>query len=257
MLNIQLSSSPVEAVIYQPTNISPKGGIVLLHGSEGGSAKWIDVIAVLLAANGFFTMPKPYNKADALLTRPDIKNIPLEGTENALLYMRKLMSSYHKKIGLLGVSRGAEQALLISQLLAEENSPALPDALAVHASTSKIKPAFILKNYQPGIQQLLNKLNWLIARKKLQPAWCWRNSHKRTFPNTDIEIEQYPNPVLITHGIEDNIWKVKESKILEMRRRDKKLPTETYYFEEEGHSLSISARNLWLKILSDFFVRNL
>ena len=38
MLNIQISSSPVEAVIYQPKNISPIGGIVLLHGSEGGSA---------------------------------------------------------------------------------------------------------------------------------------------------------------------------------------------------------------------------
>lgn len=257
MSNIQISSSPVEAVIYQPTNISPKGGIVLLHGSEGGSAKGIDVVAVLLAANGFFTMPKPYNKADALLTRPDIKDVPLEGTENALLYMRELMSTYNRKIGLLGVSRGAEQALLISQLLAEENSPALPDAVAVHASTSKIKPAFILKNYQPGIQQLLNKFNWLIGRKKLQPAWCWRNSYKRTLPNINIEIEKYPNPILITHGIEDNIWQVEESRILEKRRQAKKLPTQVHYFKGEGHSLSIAARNLWLKMLSDFFVRHL
>ena len=62
MSNIQLSASLVEGIIYQPKHISPKGGIVLLHGSEGGSAKWIDVIAVLLAANGFLTMPKSYNK---------------------------------------------------------------------------------------------------------------------------------------------------------------------------------------------------
>jgi acetyl esterase/lipase len=256
-VNIQLSSSPVEAIIYQPKHISPKGGIVLLHGSEGGSAKWIDVIAVLLAANGFLTMPKSYNKADALLTRPDIKNVPLEGTENALLYMRKLMNSYHQKIGLLGVSRGAEQALLISQLLAEEKSPALPDALAVHASTSKIKPAFILADYQPGIHQLFKKFNWLANRKKMQPAWCWRNSHKRTLPNTDIEIEKYPNPVLLSHGVEDNIWNIEESRILEKRRQAKKLPTQVHYFEVEGHSLSIAARNLWLEMLSDFFTRHL
>ena len=257
MSNIQLSSSPLEAIIYQPKNTSPKGGIILLHGSEGGSAKWIDVIAVLLAADGFWTMPKPYNKADALLTRPDIKDIPLEGTENALLYMRKLMNSHKKKIGLLGVSRGAEQALLISQLLAEENSPALPDAVAVYATTSKIKPAFILKDYQSGIHQILKKFNWLMGKNKLQPAWCWRNSHKRTLPNTDIEIEKYPNPVLITHGVEDNLWSVEESRILEKRRKAKNLPTEVHYFEGESHSLSITARNLWLEMLSDFFARHL
>ena len=34
MSNIQISSSPVEAVIYQPKNISPKGGIVLLQGKK-------------------------------------------------------------------------------------------------------------------------------------------------------------------------------------------------------------------------------
>jgi acetyl esterase/lipase len=257
MSNIQLSASPVEAIIYQPKHISPKGGIVLLHGSEGGSAKWIDVIAVLLAANGFLTMPKSYNKADALLTRPDIKNVPLEGTENALLYMRKLMNSYNQKIGLLGVSRGAEQALLISQLLSEENSLAMPDALAVHASTSKLKPAFILADYQPSIRQLLKKLNCLVGRKKLPPAWCWRNSHQRTLPNTNIEIEKYPNPVLITHGMEDNLWNIEESRILAKRRQVKKLPTEVHYFAGEGHSLGIDARNLWLDMLSDFFTRHL
>jgi hypothetical protein len=257
MSNIQLSDSPVDAIIYQPKYIAPKGGIVLLHGSEGGSAKWIDIIAVLLAAEGFWTMPKAYNKADALLTRPDIKNVPLEGTENALLYLRRLMNSDHQKIGLLGVSRGAEQALLISQLLSEENSPALPDALAVHASTSKVKSAFILADYQSGIRQLLRKLNCLVGRKKIQPAWCWRNSHQRTLPNTSIEIEKYPNPVLLTHGIEDNLWNIEESRILATRRQATNLPTEEHYFAGEGHSLGIEARNLWLDILSNFFTRHL
>ena len=256
-MNIQLSSTPEGATIYQPKNISLKGGIVLLHGSEGGSAKWIDVIAVLLAANGFATMPKPYNQADALLTRPDIKDIPLEGIEDALLRMRRLINSYGRKIGLLGVSRGAELALLISQLLAEEKSPALPDAVAVHASTSKIKPAFILADYQSGIQQLLRKFNLLVSKKKLQPAWRWRDSNERTLPNTDLEIEKYPNPVFLSHGIKDNLWHVEESRILAKRRQAAKLPTEVHYFAGEGHSLSIAAKNLWLEMLNNFFTKYL
>ncbi|VEP13090.1 hypothetical protein H1P_1820002 [Hyella patelloides LEGE 07179] len=37
-------------------------------------------------------------KADSLETLPDIQDVPLEGTENALLYMRKLMNSDNQKI---------------------------------------------------------------------------------------------------------------------------------------------------------------
>jgi pimeloyl-ACP methyl ester carboxylesterase len=260
MLKIKLSSSPVGAVIYQPVDLEPKGGIVLLHGSEGGSAGKIDVIAVLLAAHGFWAMPKPYNKADALLTRPDINNIPLEGTEEALVYMREIVTPYNKKIGLYGVSRGAEQALLISQLLAEESSQALPDAVGVHAPTSKIKPALILAHYRfslAGIIGIIHKLQSRLGLRKAQPAWSWRNSHDRTLPGTDIQIEKYPHPLLITHGKKDIIWSVEESQILEQRRQAKGLPTETHYFEHEGHILQIEARNQQLEILLDFFTRNL
>ncbi|MEM6611696.1 MAG: hypothetical protein AAF652_05470 [Cyanobacteria bacterium P01_C01_bin.72] len=112
MSYIQILSSLVDAVIYQPANVVPKGGIVLLHGSEGGSAKWIGVIAVLLAANGFTTMPKPYNQADALLTRPDIKNIPLEGTEKALLHMRKLMNTHKRKYRFIGSFQGSRAGII-------------------------------------------------------------------------------------------------------------------------------------------------
>jgi pimeloyl-ACP methyl ester carboxylesterase len=257
MLKIKLSSSPVGAVIYQPVDLNPKGGIVLLHGSEGGSAGKIDVIAVLLAAHGFWAMPKPYNKADALLTRPDIDNIPLEGTEEALVYMRDILTPYNKKIGLYGVSRGAEQALLISQLLAEESSHALPDAVAVHAPTSKIKPAFILANYRFSLAGTIHKLRSQLGLRKAQPAWSWRNSHDRTLPETDIQIEKYPYPLLITHGKKDIIWSVEESRILQQRRQAKGLPTETHYFGQEGHILQIEARNQQLEILLDFFTRNL
>ncbi|MDJ0589101.1 MAG: acyl-CoA thioester hydrolase/BAAT C-terminal domain-containing protein [Pleurocapsa sp. MO_226.B13] len=257
MLKIKLSPSSVGAVIYQPVDLEPIGGIVLLHGSEGGSAGKIDIIAALLAAHGFLAMPKPYNKADALLTRPDIKNIPLEGTEEALFCMREIMTPYRKKVGLYGVSRGAEQALLISQLLAEESSIALPDALAVHAPTSKIKPAFILANYQFGVSGMINKLQSLWRLGKAQPAWCWRNSYKRTLPGTDIQIEKYPHPLLITHGKKDLIWSVEESQILEQRRQANRLPTRTHYFENEGHILGLEARNQQLEILLDFFTSNL
>ena len=257
MLRIKLSSSLIGAKIYQPVDLKPMGGIVLLHGSEGGSTGKIDVMAALMAAHGFFAMPKPYNKADVLLTRPDIKDVPLEGTEEALICMKEIMADYGQKTGLYGVSRGAEQALLLSQLLAEESSQALPDVVAVHAPTSKIKPAFILANYQSGIARISNKLRSLLFRKKVESAWRWRNSNQRILPGNDIAIERYPHPLLITHGIEDKVWNVEESKILAKRRQIAGLPTEVKYFPGEGHILEINACNQQLKLLVDFFTRNL
>jgi dipeptidyl aminopeptidase/acylaminoacyl peptidase len=82
-------------------------------------------------------------------------------------------------------------------------------------------------------------------------------SESLPLPHTNIEIEKYPNPVLITHGMEDNLWNIEESRILAKRRQVTELPTEVYYFAGEGHSLGIEARNLWLEMLSNFFTRHL
>ena len=84
---IRQSASATRETIYWPAD-TPKGGIVCLHGSEGGWAGWNDLYCALFAANGFVALSRNYSQTARWLTHPDIDDVPLEGTQAALAAMR-------------------------------------------------------------------------------------------------------------------------------------------------------------------------
>jgi pimeloyl-ACP methyl ester carboxylesterase len=143
-LPVRKSLSAIGSVIYWPGDTAPRGGVVCLHGSEGGSAGWNDLNCAVLAASGFAAVAYRYTESRPFSPQPDIDNIPLEGTGAALTCLREVLAPHGCGIGLFGASRGAEQALLLVQLLPEEASPTLPDAVAVHSPPDATWPAFIV-----------------------------------------------------------------------------------------------------------------
>ena len=133
-VSVRQSSSATGAVIYWPAGKALRGGVVCLHGTEGGFAGWNDLNCALLAANGFAAMAHSYTRNARYETHPDIDDVPLEATEAALLCMREQLAPYRFGLsriglGLFGVSRDAEHALLVAELLAEEASPATIDSM--------------------------------------------------------------------------------------------------------------------------------
>lgn len=54
----QTAASTGETLCWQAGN--PRGGIVCLHGSEGGWAGWNDLQSALFAANGFAALSRNY-----------------------------------------------------------------------------------------------------------------------------------------------------------------------------------------------------
>jgi pimeloyl-ACP methyl ester carboxylesterase len=122
---IRQTRSAIGTVIYWPGDREPRGGVVCLHGSEGGHAGWNDFNCAMLAANGFAAMAYRYTQASPAQPSADIDDVALDGAEAALLCLRAALSS-DAKIGLFGVSRGAEHALLLAQLLAEDGAPRCP-----------------------------------------------------------------------------------------------------------------------------------
>ncbi len=130
--SIRQSAASTRENMYWPAG-APKGGIVCLHGSEGGWAGWNDLHCALFAANGFVALSRNYTQDARRLTHPDIDDVPLEGTQAALAAMRAEVAPFACGLGLLGISRGAEHALLIAKLLAEDGCAEVPDAVAVHS----------------------------------------------------------------------------------------------------------------------------
>lgn len=196
---IHQTTAATGETIYWPAG-EPKGGIVCLHGSEGGWAGWNDLQCALFAANGFAALSRNYSQDSGWLVQPAIDNVPLEGTATALAALREALISHACGVGLFGVSRGAEQALLLLQLLAEDPCETLPAAVAVHAPPDTSFPAFIPSDFQMGRPWAGP---WVGDEQR--PAWSWRGSHQRTKPGTLLGVDRSACPVFIAQGAEDDI----------------------------------------------------
>ena len=246
-LSIRQSSASTRENIYWPAGI-PTGGIVCLHGSEGGWAGWNDLYCALFAANGFVALSRNYTQNGRWLTHPDIDDVPLEGTQAALAAMRAEVAQFGCRVGLFGVSRGAEHALLLAQLLAEDGCAEVPDAVAVHSPPDATWPAFIVSDFQTGQP-------W--AGDPTRPSWSWRGSHERTRPGTPLGIGPAPYPVFIAQGTEDKTWGADMARQLVARTTEAGHPPEAHFFEGEDHVFRAAARNREWELMVDFFGRHL
>jgi hypothetical protein len=92
-LSIRQTSASTGENMYWPPG-TPRGGIVCLHGSEGGWAGWNDMYCALFAAHGFAALSRNYTKVMQWPTPPDIDDVPLEGTVGALNTMRAEMAPF-------------------------------------------------------------------------------------------------------------------------------------------------------------------
>jgi acetyl esterase/lipase len=245
---IRRSVSSTREVIYWPGNIPLRGGVVCLHGSEGGLAGWNELRCALLAANGFAALARNYSQNTRWLIHPDIDDVPLDATEAALAALKQELAPYHCGIGLFGASRGAEHALLLAQLLAEDGSAVVPDAVAVHSPPDATWPAFIVSDFQTG-------LPW--AGDTERPAWSWRGTHERTRPGTLLGTAPAPYPIFIAQGTQDSVWGDEMARRLTARIADAGKPPEAHFFEGEDHAFRTDASNSEWELILRFFGRHL
>lgn len=250
MLSIVRRQLPEFGTTYGPPGDGPFPAVLLLHGSEGGWSGWSHRNAVLLAAHGFLAYPHAYALGGNAWNAGAIRDVPLDRTADALVALR---ASSHSsgKVGLYGISRGAEHALLVTSLMAAESLPGLPDAVAVHTPADVICGAFDAKRWRdvgdPGWQV------WDPADR----AWTWRGSSDALTPTTPIEIERYAGPLLLSHGTEDKVWDVAMTRRLEARVKAAGRQPEVLYLEGEGHVSSGEAENRYHDHLLAFFRRHL
>lgn len=244
---IRLTRSSIESVIYWPGEREPKGGVVCLHGSEGGHAGWNDLSCAMLAANGFAAMAYRYTQRRPEEPSPDIDNVALDGAEAALANLRSEIGPTGG-VGLYGTSRGAEHALLLAQLMAEDGSSNLPDAVAAHSPPDAIWAAYIAADFKPGHA-------W--AGDPTRAAWSWRGSSERTRPGTLLRPELFPSPIFIAQGTEDKTWRAEMAHRLVSRMTEAGRAPEAHFFAGEGHVFGVDARNREWELLVRFFERHL
>jgi acetyl esterase/lipase len=221
---------------YGPAGDGPFPAIMVLHGSEGLWSGWSHRNAVILAAHGFLVFPFGYSKGGNSWNAGNIIDVPLDRTVEALDALRAF-SFAGPRVGLYGVSRGAEHALLLASLMARDGVKGLPDAIAVHSPADVICGAFDARQWRdpgdPGWQ------SWDPAKR----AWSWRGSSDDLLPSTPIEIERYEGPLFISHGTNDRMWSVEMSRrIVNRLSQHGKMPA-IHFYEGQSHMLDSEGEN--------------
>lgn len=246
-ISVRQTAASTRENMYWPSG-TPRGGIVCLHGSEGGWAGWNDLYCALFAANGFAALSRNYTRNAQWLTHPDIDDVPLEGTQMALAAMRAEMAPFGCGLGLFGISRGAEHALLLAQLLVEDGCAEVPAAVAVHSPPASAWPAFIVADFQTGKP-------W--AGDQARPAWSWCGKYERTRPGMPLCPGLLPFPVFVAQGTEDRTWDADMARSLVTRMTENGCPPEAHFFEGEGHIFRAAARNWEWELMVEFFSKYL
>jgi dipeptidyl aminopeptidase/acylaminoacyl peptidase len=156
-------------------------------------------------------------------------DINLERTIEALRWLNNRAELKRKRVALCGVSRGAEQALILAALSARHAEIPKPAAVTALAATD---------HYVQGFSW-----NWQSAGGP-EPddpsarAWIWRGKHVGTI-GKPIPIDRYDGPILLMHGVEDEIWAVERSRKLEKRLRKAERDVEAVYLPGEKHHLDL------------------
>jgi pimeloyl-ACP methyl ester carboxylesterase len=241
--------SPIGWRMFAPKGVERAPIVMLLHGSDGAHSGWAYLQAYALAAHGFIAAPFGYSINGNAWHAGDILEVELEKTATALGVLRTLEGG-NGKVGLYGVSRGAEHALVLASLMAQhpKHTTMLPDAIAVHSPSDTIVGAFIGGAWSPKEAE-----TW----DPSQRAWCWKGSSNALLPTTPIEIEHFVGPIQISHGEADEVWTVDCTRRLEARLRAAGRFPEVYYYPGCGHGLKPEAENLAQQRLMSFLSKHL
>lgn len=104
----EIKENGIIAALFMPQSTTPLPTIITLSGSNGGLS---ENRAKLLAAHGFAVIALAYFGVDVL--PGNLENIPLEYFEKAFAWLKTQPNLDSSHIGLYGISRGAELALIL------------------------------------------------------------------------------------------------------------------------------------------------
>ena len=240
---------PEFGTTYGPPGAGPFPAVMVLHGSEGGPSGWSHRIAVLLAAHGYLAYPHSYSVGGNAWNAGSIIDVPLDRSVQALDALRQF-SFAGPKLGLYGVSRGAEHALLLASLMAGAGLAPV-DAIAVHSP-----PDVICQGFNSATWRDKGDPGWL-APDPGHRAWTWQGSSENLLPTTPIAVETIPAPLFISHGTADRLWSVAMTQRLEQRLRAAGKTPEIHYLEGQDHLPDGNAENALYEKLLRFLAVNL
>ena len=225
--------------------------IVILGGSGGGFD--LDK-AALLARHGFATLALAYFRVPPL--PPWLHRIPLEYFDAAFAWLAAQPELDAQRIGLLGISRGAELALLLGSRLSQIRAIVAyaPSNVAWAASGRDKETGELIPSWVHGgeaVPFLPLPLRQFIFRSALQVALLkrpvmFRNLFRTGLRNSkavaiaEIPVERIRGPILLVSGGDDHLWpagEMSETIVARLKARGFDHRVEHLHYPKAGHML--------------------
>jgi dienelactone hydrolase len=237
--------------LFIPSGQGPHPVIVVLSGTGGGFD--LDKAAVL-SRHGFATLALAYFGIPPLPTW--LHRIPLEYFEAALGWLAAQPEIDAQRIGILGVSRGAELALLLAT-----KSPAI-HAVAAYAPSSV---AWAAGGRDKATGEIIPSWTWQCLPVPFAPmplrGFMWRSAipvavlrrplmfrnlfraglrNREMIERASIPVEQMRGPVLLISGGDDHLWpaaEMSEAIVARLKKNNFAHAVEHLHYPRAGHML--------------------
>lgn len=241
------------AVFYRPAAVGRYPAIVVLGGSEGGA--WVArSVGPLIAARGYAVLGLPYyapaydpaNRLDGLPTT--FSDIPVDRLALARRWLQERPDADASRIGLWGVSKGAEFALIaasrypwIGAVAAVVPTDVVWEGWGGEGPTTS---SFSFDGHPLPFVPYLG-MDAALARAARGEAMglravhaAGRAAHPDAVAAATIPVERFRGDLLVVGGGLDAIWPSADmAQAIADRRAAAGLPTTTLVFPEAGHGL--------------------
>jgi dienelactone hydrolase len=245
----------------------------MLHGSEGGSERYADMEANVLATQGYAVLVLCYFDCNrkGSLPKQTLANIEVTIVLEAVRWL-KTQAQSNNKVVVYGYSRGGELSMITGSL--DMNEKNRPDGIIAHspsdvfvgawnggwkehvcwlciAGISKCTETSPKSDYQwnpsCGNNNAPNKIDFSKS--------SWLISGTNILAGKRIEIEKYDGPILITVGEKDEVWPADQTRRIEKKLKSAGKSPEVHYFAKEGHGFMWDAELTRKEIVLGFLQR--
>lgn len=204
----EIREAGVVAALYEPAGVAARPLVVVIGGSGGGMT-WQRQTAAVLSSHGYLALALAYFGAEGLPS--SLNSIPLEYFRDAIALATRLGHVDTTHIALIGLSKGAEAALLVASTFPQVSAVVAfapshvsfmgqrPPRFPVEASWTlggnpvPFVPTQEIRPFRPTDNQSERHLRYLV-------------SHPEAATASVIPVERIRGPVLLFAGGADPIW---------------------------------------------------
>jgi dienelactone hydrolase len=237
--------------LFIPPSREPRPVVIVLGGSGGGYD--LDKAAVL-ARHGFATLSLAYFGLPGL--PPWLHRVPLEYFARAVAWLGNQPEVDARRMGVLGISRGAELALLLSSTLPEIRAVVAyaPSAVAWGSGGRDKASGEIIPCWTRGREAIPFAplpLRGFMARSAVPVALLRRPvkfrglfraalRNREAIARAQIPVERTRGPILLISGGDDHVWpasRMAEMLCARLRARNFAHSVKHLHYPKAGHEL--------------------